>query len=737
MRFFPYSLDAKDDCPAAFAAVLESGHLVCQFDGRAVVFSVPTPRNRDIRLVAVDTLRNRHRLNDAFLPEQEGYSGRLTLAAVKARLQVLVDRGQLAETLRNEELQAIAAKFKDLQTTHDWQRYLSVSQVAKAHLDKCLRTGGDFEKFIAPRLANYIETDYHQEQSKVGLGMIEPRVPGTVTVCSKLAGFLQSVGWKPQAPSDVVQTAVEVLTWCDDSVKQRDALRADLDKRNATLQAALRYVPEAEDLLRKHLDLRGVPWDKDDNVSTLAFALGRYLSDVERYAVKRWRDVAERAIETLKSAEGESGYTGVLSDMAITYRRNTAALLKRAGTIHREVVSKLEATIVDLTAKIAGMEAQVELCLADDLQLKPTIERLTAENDALKAQLADALSEALRYRETWKQAKLELDKQVEDLTKAVKTEQRLRQEVQSRVCSADELSKNLLDQLEASKAKAAEYLGRLQQAETDNSSEESVAILKAKLFKAQGDAGSLQSRLNSTLEHHLALQVECQRRESAIESVQRLALSAERERDRETAARRAVQDEQARTAKARDEAVALAARLDKDLIASNLHLRRVLDEQGQAKQIVANWSAAQADWKAREATLVERLRELEEERDGLAERNAMMQRINSGAMARPVIANVIVPPPLKPSPVMSTNTPTTETPRKVRVQDLPKTALNAHMAARRLGLTLDRFRQLVHDRRGPKASWRAGAGRGGALWYTESDIDVWAAQRGAPVSMAS
>ena len=86
---------------------------------------------------------------------------------------------------------------------------------------------------------------------------------------------------------------------------------------------------------------------------------------------------------------------------------------------------------------------------------------------------------------------------------------------------------------------------------------------------------------------------------------------------------------------------------------------------------------------------------------------------------------------------MSTNTPTTETPRKVRVQDLPKTALNAHMAARRLGLTLDRFRQLVHDRRGPKASWRAGAGRGGARWYTESDIDVWAAQRGAPVSMAS
>lgn len=729
MRFFPYSLDAKDDCPAAFAAVLESGHLVCQFDGRAVVFSVPTPRNRDIRLVAVDTLRNRHRLNDAFLPEQEGYSGRLTLAAVKARLQVLVDRGQLAETLRNEELQAIAAKFKDLQTTHDWQRYLSVSQVAKAHLDKCLRTGGDFEKFIAPRLANYIETDYHQEQSKVGLGMIEPRVPGTVTVCSKLAGFLQSVGWKPQAPSDVVQTAVEVLTWCDDSVKQRDALRADLDKRNATL----RYVPEAEDLLRKQLDLRDVPWDKDDNVSTLAFALGRYLSDVERYAVKRWHDVAMRALETLKSAEGKSGYTGVLSDMAITYRRNTAALLQRAGEMHREVVSKLEATIVDLTAKIAGMEAQVELCLADDLQLKPTIERLTAENDALKAQLADALSTGA----TWQQATLELDRRVFALLKAVRNEQRLRQEAQSRVRSADELSKSLLDQLEASKAKAAEYLGRLQQAETDNSSEESVVSLKAKLFKAQGDAASVRYRLNSTLEHHLALQVEYQRLESAVAEARRLADSAGRERDRETAARRAVQDEQARTAKARDEAVALAARLDKDLIASNLHLRRVLDEQGQAKQIVANWSAAQADWKAREATLVERLRELEEERDGLAERNAMMQRINSGAMARPVIANVIVPPPLKPSPVMSTNTPTTETPRKVRVQDLPKTALNAHMAARRLGLTLDRFRQLVHDRRGPKASWRAGAGRGGALWYTESDIDVWAAQRGAPVSMAS
>ena len=733
MRFFPYSLDAKDDCPAAFAAVLESGHLVCQFDGRAVVFSVPTPRNRDIRLAAVDTLRNRHRLNDAFLPEQEGYSGRLTLSAVKARLQVLVDRGQLAEATRNEELQAIAAKFKDLQTTHDWQRYLSVSQVAKAHLDKCLRTGGDFEKFIAPRLANYIETDYHQEQSKVGLGMIEPRVPGTVTVCSKLAGFLQSVGWKPQAPSDVVQTAVEVLTWCDDSVKQRDALRADLDKRNATLQAALRYVPEAEDLLRKHLDLRGVPWDKDDNVSTLVFALAKYLSDVERYAVKRWRDVAERAIETLKSAEGKSGYTGVLSDMAITYRRNTAALLQRAGEMHREVVSKLEATIVDLTAKIAGMEAQVELCLADDLQLKPTIERLTAENDALKAQLADALSTGA----TWQQATLELDRRVFALLKAVRNEQRLRQEAQSRVRSADELSKSLLDQLEASKAKAAEYLGRLQQAETDNSSEESVVSLKAKLFKAQGDAASVRYRLNSTLEHHLALQVEYQRLESAVAEARRLADSAGRERDRETAARRAVQDEQARTAKARDEAVALAARLDKDLIASNLHLRRVLDEQGQAKQIVANWSAAQADWKAREATLVERLRELEEERDGLAERNAMMQRINSGAMARPVIANVIVPPPLKPSPVMSTNTPTTETPRKVRVQDLPKTALNAHMAARRLGLTLDRFRQLVHDRRGPKASWRAGAGRGGALWYTESDIDVWAAQRGAPVSMAS
>ena len=733
MRFFPYSLDAKDDCPAAFAAVLESGHLVCQFDGRAVVFSVPTPRNRDIRLAAVDTLRNRHRLNDAFLPEQEGYSGRLTLSAVKARLQVLVDRGQLAEATRNEELQAIAAKFKDLQTTHDWQRYLSVSQVAKAHLDKCLRTGGDFEKFIAPRLANYIETDYHQEQSKVGLGMIEPRVPGTVTVCSKLAGFLQSVGWKPQAPSDVVQTAVEVLTWCDDSVKQRDALRADLDKRNATLQAALRYVPEAEDLLRKHLDLRGVPWDKDDNVSTLVFALAKYLSDVERYAVKRWRDVAERAIETLKSAEGKSGYTGVLSDMAITYRRNTAALLQRAGEMHREVVSKLEATIVDLTAKIAGMEAQVELCLADDLQLKPTIERLTAENDALKAQLADALSTGA----TWQQATLELDRRVFALLKAVRNEQRLRQEAQSRVRSADELSKSLLDQLEASKAKAAEYLGRLQQAETDNSSEESVVSLKAKLFKAQGDAASVRYRLHSTLEHHLALQVEYQRLESAVAEARRLADSAGRERDRETAARRAVQDEQARTAKARDEAVALAARLDKDLIASNLHLRRVLDEQGQAKQIVANWSAAQADWKAREATLVERLRELEEERDGLAERNAMMQRINSGAMARPVIANVIVPPPLKPSPVMSTNTPTTETPRKVRVQDLPKTALNAHMAARRLGLTLDRFRQLVHDRRGPKASWRAGAGRGGALWYTESDIDVWAAQRGAPVSMAS
>lgn len=658
MRLYPYTLDAKDDCPAAFAAVLESGHLVCLFDGRPVALSIPTPRGKDIRLAAVEALRNRHRLNDAFVGEQEGYAARLTLAAVKSRLRMLVDRGTLSETGRDEEVRAIETKFGNLQTIHDWQRYLSVSMVAKAHLDRCIRMGGDFERYVAPRLANYIETDFHQEQAKVGLGMLEPRVPGTVTVCSRLAGFLQSVGWKPQAPSDVTQTAIEVLAWCDDMVKQRETLRAELDKRNATLQAALRYVPEAETLLRKELDRRGVPWDKADNVAVLTSSLASYLSDVERFAVKRWRDMAMRAIESLNSAAGAAGYSGVLSDMARVYRRNTTALLKRAGEMHREEVGKREATIVDLTAKIAGMEAQVELCLADDLQLKPTIDRLTAENAALSARLSTAV-----------------DKETHD-------------------------------------SLVAEWSNALH--DTKRKYQEEVRHANERLMGVTVNRDSYKRAYNElkAVTEHSASTIESERR-AAAENHQRVRAQLEA------------------ATKARDEAQALAARLDSDLIASNLHLRKLLDEQGQAQQIVSNWSTAQADWKTREATLVERLRELEAQRDDLATRNTVLldtnrRLVNQSSTPTPTqIVSVTIPEPAAPAPAPA------DAPRKVTMREVPKTALNARMAAQRVGLSLDRFRQLVHDRRGPRPTWRAGAGRGGALWYTPTDIDTWAAQRSA------
>lgn len=61
----------------------------------------------------------------------------------------------------------------------------------------------------------------------------------------------------------------------------------------------------------------------------------------------------------------------------------------------------------------------------------------------------------------------------------------------------------------------------------------------------------------------------------------------------------------------------------------------------------------------------------------------------------------------------------------VKLSALPKDVVNSAGAAQIGAVSPAKFRRLVLEGKGPKPAYRAGAGRGGALWYTLSAVNEW------------
>lgn len=362
MRFFPYELPAKDKEPSVFALVTAAGMFACIFDGRAVVFPFPTPSVYDPRKSLINTLQSRHRIHEV-LRDQPNYSAKYTLQAVHNRLRELVLRGTISEATRMSELATIVGKCHDLVNEHEWDRYLSVSTVAKSHLGHCVRLSGDFENDIIPRLIPVIEAELRAEGS--GSGFPLAKVPGSLPACSRLAGFLQSVQWKAQSPYDVNTTATEMVSWATSAVEEIKQLKSSLSKQRVG-------VPEAETTLRSTLEARGIPCPTGFTLFELAKTMTQYLVDVEVHGVNMWRRLALKAIAREKTTRVLKGGVELIDSMWVTadvadrralwarvrQERALTEVATAAGNKHRDESMTLAAEVSRLEAKVGEFSAQ-------------------------------------------------------------------------------------------------------------------------------------------------------------------------------------------------------------------------------------------------------------------------------------------------------------------------------------------------------------------------------------------
>lgn len=266
MQPITYTLDTNDlHVLAVIAWDGQRGALLVSYDERCLSIKLG-PQVEYLREDACRALTSRRSL--AEMAPQFTYSHKATCRALANRLDLLVEQGKVLESEARCLLDSIATRFNGLRTEHDFDRFVGVCAL---DVERCRRNDEDFEKVVAPALAEAIKSDI-----KAG-----PRVTAETALAamtSALKGFLQSQGFPVKAGDGLK----DVLTGLGAAVS---SLRAQAD---ASLQAG-----SCDAILTKALERRGVAVPVSFGPALKVRALVEYLGAVEA-AVVKWQAVGRR-----------------------------------------------------------------------------------------------------------------------------------------------------------------------------------------------------------------------------------------------------------------------------------------------------------------------------------------------------------------------------------------------------------------------------------------------------------
>ena len=132
------------------------GILLCSYDDRSISVRLGS-QVEYMREDACRALKSRRVMADMVGEAQ--YSRKATCRSIANRLDLLVQQGDIEGDAAQEVINEVRGKWRGLQTSHDFDRFVSTNLTAKQHLALCKRTDDDFETLIAPALAKAIKED--------------------------------------------------------------------------------------------------------------------------------------------------------------------------------------------------------------------------------------------------------------------------------------------------------------------------------------------------------------------------------------------------------------------------------------------------------------------------------------------------------------------------------------------------------------------------------------------------
>jgi len=291
------------------------GLLLCSYDDRSISVRLGS-QVEYMREDACRALKSRRVMAD--MVGEAPYSRKATCRSIANRLDLLVQQGDIEADAAQEVVTEVKGKWRGLQTSHDFDRFVSTNIVAKQHLALCKRTDDDFETLIAPALAKAIKEDVETDLEIGAPVGAEPTLGDSMLtlVAEQVKGVLT---FHDLAPFASITDAIDVL---DEAVADLREHLAESDDLASDRWTALTSV---NDVLRCMLDDRGVP--SGEHIGDNLRAVVEYLSAVEAAAAK-WQAAG---LAWQDSAIGAIKYGDVASDLDATAKREWAARIEAAG----------------------------------------------------------------------------------------------------------------------------------------------------------------------------------------------------------------------------------------------------------------------------------------------------------------------------------------------------------------------------------------------------------------------
>lgn len=250
------------------------GLLLCSYDDRSISVRLGS-QVEYMREDACRALKSRRVMAD--MVGEAPYSRKATCRSIANRLDLLVQSGDIEADTAQEVITEVKGKWRGLQTSHDFDRFVSTNLVAKQHLALCKRTDDDFETMIAPALAQAIKADIETDLEIGAPAGAEPTLGDSMLtlVAEQVKGVLT---FHDLAPFASITDAIDVL---DEAVADLREHLAESDDLASDRWTALTSVNE---VLSCMLDDRGVP--SGEHIGDNLRAVVEYMSAVEAAAAK-------------------------------------------------------------------------------------------------------------------------------------------------------------------------------------------------------------------------------------------------------------------------------------------------------------------------------------------------------------------------------------------------------------------------------------------------------------------
>lgn len=252
------------------------GILLCSYDDRSISVRLGW-QVEYMREDACRALKSRRVMAD--MVGEAPYSRKATCRSIANRLDLLVGTGHIEADTAQEVINEVRGKWRGLQTSHDFDRFVSTNLTAKQHLALCKRTDDDFETLIAPALAKAIKEDIETDLEIGAPVMPTGDRDAALTIAQLATGKVNEVLAFHKLPTaDTYAAGIDTV---DEEIAH---LRGSLDESDDLASDRWTALTSVNEVLRGMLDDRGVP--SGEHIGDNLRSVVEYLNAVEAAAAK-------------------------------------------------------------------------------------------------------------------------------------------------------------------------------------------------------------------------------------------------------------------------------------------------------------------------------------------------------------------------------------------------------------------------------------------------------------------